>query len=83
MKAFQKLLKNKQMVFWKDLTTEERKLVESKAVSHYIIWRVVFKPSLSTPCRPVFDGSQRTKHRPDGSGGRCLNDLVVKGSIVH
>ena len=81
-KAFQKLLKNKQMVFWKDLTEEERKLVESKAINHYIVWRVVFKPSLSTPARPVFDASQRTKLKSDGSGGRCLNDLVVKGRVV-
>ena len=41
----------------------------------------MFKPSLSTPARPVFDASQRTRHRPDGSGGRCLNDLVVKGTL--
>ena len=81
-KAFQKLLKNKQMVLWKDLSDEEKKVVESKAISHYIIWRVVFKASLSTPARPVFDGSQRTKYRTDGSGGRCLNDLVVKGRVV-
>ena len=81
-KAFQKLLKNKQMVLWKDLSEEEKKIVESKAISHYIIWRVVFKTSLSTPARPVFDGSQRTKYRTDGSGGRCLNDLVVKGRVV-
>ena len=82
LKAFQKLLRNKQMVLWKDLSEDERRLVESKAVSHYIIWRVVFKPSISTPARPVFDASQRTRHRPDGSGGRCLNDLVVKGRVV-
>ena len=68
-KAFQKLLKNGQMVLWKDLSEEQKKIIEKKAVCHYIIWRVVFKLSLSTPARPVFDGSQRTKHRPDGTGG--------------
>ena len=43
---------------------------------------MVFKSSLSTPSRPVFDGSQRTKYRSDGTGGRCLNDLTVKGRVV-
>ena len=81
-KAFQKLLKNDQMGLWLDLTEEEKKVVESKSVNHYIAWRLVFKPSLSTPARIVFNGSQNTKHREDGSGGRCLNDAVVKGRIV-
>ena len=27
-------------------------------------------------------GSKRTKPRADGTGGRCLNDLVVKGRVV-
>ena len=80
-KAFDKLRKNGHMVLFKDLSEEEQKLIESKAVSHYIVWRVVFKPSLSTPCRPVFDGSANTRLRPDGTGGRCLNDLVVKGRV--
>ena len=31
--------------------------------------------------RPVFDASSGTKKRQDGSGGRCLNDLVCKGPI--
>ena len=26
------------------------------------------------------DASSRTRKRPDGTGGRCLNDFVVKGS---
>ena len=67
------------MVFWDELSEEDRKLIESKPVNHYIVWRVVFKQSLSTPARPVFDGSTKTRIGPDGvSGGRCLNDLVVK-----
>ena len=45
------------------------------------MWRVVFADSATTPCRPVFDASQRTRRRQDGSGGRCLNDLVVKGTV--
>ena len=82
MKAFEKLFKNEQLVLWKDLSDEEKKVIESKTVSHYIPWRVVFKPSISTPARPVFDGSSNTKPRPDGSAGRCLNDAVVKGRVV-
>ena len=81
-KAFDKLMKNGQMVLFKDLSEEEKTIVESKPVSHWIVWRVVFKPSLSTPARPVFDGSANTKPRDDGSGGRCLNDAVVKGRVV-
>ena len=27
------------------------------------------------------DASSRTPTRPDGSGGRCLNDLVAKGRV--
>ena len=70
------------MVLWEDLTDDEKKIVDSKGINHYIVWRVVFKPSLSTPARPVFDGSQRTKPREDGSAGRCLNDAVVEGRVV-
>ena len=81
-KAFDKLLRNNQMVLWKDLSDEEKKMIESKDISHYIVWRVVFKPSISTPARPVFDASQKTKSRKDGTGGRCLNDAVVKGRVV-
>ena len=80
-KAFEKLMKNNQMVLWKDLTEEQQKIVSSKEISHYIPWRVVFKPSLSTPARPVFDASMNTKPTDKG-GGRCLNDLVVKGRVV-
>ena len=80
-KAIDKLIRNKQMVLWSDLSEEQKAQIEAKEVQHYIVWRVVFKNSLSTPARPVFDGSARTRPRPDGSGGRCLNDLVVKGRI--
>ena len=40
------------------------------------------KTVLAPPARPVFDASTKTKPREDKSGGRCLNDLVVKGRIV-
>ena len=82
-KAFDKLLRNGHMVLWDNLDEEDQKLIESKPVNHWIVWRVVFKPSLTTPARPVFDGSAKTKVSPDGAaGGRCLNDLVVKGRVV-
>ena len=81
-KAFDKLLKNQQIVLWADLTDEQKQIIEAKPLQHYIPWRIVFKNSLSTPARPVFDASTKTKPREDKSGGRCLNDLVVKGRIV-
>ena len=68
-KAFKKLLENGQLVLWNDMTEQERASISSKEVSHYLVWRVVFKESLSTPSRVVFDGSQKTKLRDDGSGG--------------
>ena len=81
-KAFEKLRKNKQMVMWDDLTEEQKAIIESKKISHWIPWRVVFKESLSTPARPVFDGSTNTKINAEGHGGRSLNDLVVKGKVT-
>ena len=81
-KAFDKLFRNGQLVPYDSLSDAEKQIIEAKPVSHYIVWRCVFKPSLSTPCRPVFDASTNTKPRPDGSAGRCLNDLVVKGRVT-
>ena len=81
-KAFEKLMKNKHMVLFDDLSDDEKKQIESKPVSHWIPWRVVFKHSLSTPARPVFDGSMNTKVDEHGRGGRSLNDLVVKGKVT-
>ena len=81
LKAFDKLRKNKQLVLWDELDEEDKELIESKKINHWIVWRVVFKPSLSSPARPVFDASSKTPITEDG-GGRCLNDLVVKGRVV-
>jgi len=80
-KAFDKLIKNKQILLWKDIPEELRKIVESKPLQHYIPWRVCFKSSLSTPARPVFDASTNTKITDNG-GGRNLNDITVKGRVV-
>ena len=81
-KAFDKLIRNKQLVLWSDLSEEEKSMIESKKINYWIPWRVVFKASLSTPARPVFDGSTNTKVDAEGNGGRSLNDLVVKGKVT-
>ena len=53
----------------------------TKSVQYFIPWRVVYQDSPSTPVRPVLDASSGTRRRRDGTGGRCLNDYVVKGKI--
>jgi len=64
------------MVLLKDLSEEVKESFIHKPVQHYLCWRVVYNPkSTSTPVRPVMDASTKTP------GGRCLNDLVVKGRI--
>ena len=35
-KALNKLMENQKLVLWKDLTEEEKSIIESKPVSHYI-----------------------------------------------
>ena len=63
-----------------DIPEQTKKSINGKKVHHYIPWRVQFKPnSVSTPARPVFDCSSKSPTRSDGSGGRCLNDAVMKG----
>ena len=81
LKAFRKIFDNGHAGPVENLSSEELEAFSGKQVSYYIPWRVVFSDSLSTPCRPVLDGSSRTRQRPDGRGGRCLNDLVAKGKI--
>ena len=80
--AFKKLIDKGYIVFLPDMTEETRSKFESKEVQYYLPWRIQFKPgSASTPARVVFDASSGTRKRKDGSGGRCLNDLVCKGPI--
>ena len=82
-KAFKKLFDNGHAALLDDLDDDVKKLFLEKDPQYFIPWRLVFKPdSLSTPCRAVLDGSSRTKFRPDGTAGRCLNDVVVKGKIT-
>ena len=79
LKAFGKLFDRGHVQFLDDLPEHQRAAITSQPVNYFIPWRVVFKNSLSTPCRPVFDCSSRTPSRADNSGGRCLNDLMMKG----
>ena len=80
-KAFNKLFDNGHAAFLKDLTEEERELFSNKPVQYFIPWRIAFSDSVTTPARPVLDASSRTRARPDGSGGKSLNDLVCKGKV--
>ena len=81
-KAFEKLFTNGHAVYLHELSKGELDLFINKPVQFYLPWRVVYKlDSLSTPIRPVFDGSTNTRKRQDGSGGRSLNDLLCKGRI--
>ena len=80
--AFKKLIDKGYIVFLPDMTEDTRSKFQSKEVQYYLPWRIQFKPgSASTPARVVFDASSGTRRRKDGSGGRCLNDLVCKGPI--
>ena len=80
LKAFKKLVDNKVAVKIDDLNEETREMLMKK-LAHYLPWRLVYKMSVSTPCRPVFDGSSKCPLLPDGTGGRCLNDLTMKGRV--
>ena len=79
--AFDKLFKTGDTRFVSQMTEDELAEFINKPVQYFIPWRIVFQDSVTTPVRPVLDGSTNTKVREDGSGGRSLNDLVVKGKI--
>ena len=75
-----KLFNNGHVSLLQDLPEEQQKLILDQPVQYFIPWRIVFKASsLSTPARPVFDCSARTPLTAQGTGGRCLNDLMCKG----
>ena len=69
------------MALWNGLSIEERNTIVHEEVQHYTVSQVVFEHFLSSLVHPVFDGSSCTKPWPDRSGGRCLDDLVVKGKV--
>ena len=57
-----------------NLTNEEQKKIFSRQLLYILPWRTVWNTSsISTPCRPVFDGSHPTKT------GFSRNDLLAKG----
>ena len=80
--AFKKLFDRGYFKLLEDIPDEIKDRFLNKEVQYFLPWRIQFKPgSASTPARPVFDASTGTRKRADGSGGRCLNDLVCKGPI--
>ena len=80
-KAFEKLFKNKYALKLSELTPEQQENILSKEPQHYLPWKCVFKASTSTPCRPAFDASMKTPIVNTDQGGRCLNDLCMKGRV--
>ena len=80
-KSFKKLFDGNYARKFSDLTEEQRQKILTKPVQHYLPWRLVYKESISTPCRTVMDASSKTPLLPGGQGGRCLNDLCVKGRV--
>ena len=81
MLAFKKLFDTGDTRFVEDLTEEELEKFLNKPVQYFIPWRVVHNDSPTTPVRPVFDASSVTKKRADGTGGKSLNQYVVKGKV--
>ena len=79
--AFQKLFKTGDTRLIHELTEAELGKFVHKPVQYFIPWRIVYNDSPTTPVRPVLDGSSVTSRRADGTGGRCLNDFVVKGKV--
>ena len=80
-KAFRKLFDNGHAALLQDLTEEERSNFVKKEVQYFIPWRIAFSDSATTPARPVLDASSRTRMRPDGTGGKSLNNLVCQGKV--
>ena len=69
-----KLQKLGHVDYVKNLSDDQKQLLQQSKIQNYIPWRAVWKlNSLSTPCRLVFDASQPT------DSGYSLNDLLAKG----
>ena len=64
-------------VLWDELDEADRKLIESKPVNHYIVWRVVFKQSISKPQDPM--GTLPLAHRgaPQHQGRGYLLHILI------
>ena len=74
MKAWDKMINKKHLMFMKDLSLEHQKMLDAAIVSYRIPWNVNFKDSISTPIRTTFDASSATRT------GLSLNDCLAKGT---
>ena len=81
-KSFYKLFDGGYAVRFKELSPEHQEIILGKKIQHYLPWRLVHKQSISTPCRTVMDASSKTPLLKNGKGGRCLNDLTMKGELL-
>ena len=58
----------------RNLSEEDKQILQNSPVKNFFPWRAVWKESsLSTPCRLIFDASQPT------DSGFSLNDILPKG----
>ena len=80
-KSFYKLFDGGFAKRFDELEEDQKQAILKKEIQHYLPWRVVYKASLSTPCRTVMDGSSKTPLLENGQGGRCLNDATMKGRV--
>ena len=80
-KSFYKLFDGEFAKKFEDLDEDQKAAILKKKVQHYLPWRVVYKASISTPCRTVMDASSRTPLLSNGEGGRYLNDATMKGKV--
>ena len=68
-------LQNLGYVEWlENLSEDDQKMIANAAVRYTIPWRVVYNDSVTTPVRPVFDGSMKPKE------GKALNEILAKGA---
>ena len=57
-----------------DLPMEDQRMIMDAGVRYVIPWRAVWSHSMTTPCRPVFDGTM------DSETGPGINKILAKGS---
>ena len=73
--AFRKLIDRGHIIPWENLSQDQRNKIKQSKSSYFLPWDVSFKQgSLSTPARPVFDGSSKTPN------GTSLNEIIAKGN---
>ena len=74
--SFEKLVKAGFVKRFSELDQKQQELMDSKSLQIYISWNVVYKDSLSTPCRVVYNASQR-------NGKYSLNDMLIRGDLKN